>query len=117
MSALGLAPPPEQEDLYEETRRFPAVYDPEEDADYQEEAAIAREELKTGAPHVTSHAAGSDSDSEESASESDSDDTPSNGDADGGILLRPTTGSRAKKPLSCVNKVRTVVSSCSWLNS
>ncbi|KAL1942606.1 hypothetical protein VTO73DRAFT_4846 [Trametes versicolor] len=109
LSALGLAPPPEQEDLYEEARRFPAAYDPEQDAEYQEEAAIAREELKAGASHATNVHGDSDSASEESASESDAEDDTGHGDAGDGNPLLPTSGCRTKKSLSCVNKLHAIV--------
>ena len=42
---LGLAPDPDKDDLFEQSRGYPLSYNPDDDPEIQEEAALAKTEL------------------------------------------------------------------------
>ena len=116
LSGLGLAPDPDLEDHYEESRKYPLVFNPDTDPSVLDEAAI-REASAEGAqtePKVDDHSE-HEVDSEESESEtsgdSDSDEEEDDEDDSGGHLggnekQGSNSRGKTKRSFTAVDKVR-----------
>lgn len=130
MCGLGLAPDPDEEDLYLSTRQYPLAYEPEQDEDFQQHSKIALEELraeKEGRVSVTAEEdpsgdmdsdATDDSDDDDNASgasDDEEDDPLGLGAAPGGNAGTTASKKPPKKPakiLTVVDKVCFLVTPC-----
>ncbi|GJF01034.1 hypothetical protein PsYK624_173400, partial [Phanerochaete sordida] len=82
LSGLGLAPDPDEEDLYESARAFDLVYDPEQDPEVQEQLAAAKEERRLAAKETDGEV--SDDGGVSSGSDTDEDEDKSDGESESG---------------------------------